>query len=314
MDHVSIRNFQSLRQVDLDLGKLTVIVGSSSSGKSALVRALRALTSNVRGSDYVSVGQRSAAISVRLGDTGVSLQRGEGVGKYEIRTENERGDELAEVFTKLAGGVPELVTKALNIPPDSTLNFAGQFDPPYLLTDSGAAVARTLGELTNVSTILEAVREANRRRLAASSALKLRRADLAVLKEKAQRYAGLPRKLQLCGEAEKALVEVAETQARLDHLRSLLADQIVARDVLARSPVHTLPTYQPVATAHDRLSLLTALRTRQTAARHAWEQAATTVAQAEQVETAWHRRLHEVLVAAGVCPTCGSVITEDAHV
>jgi exonuclease SbcC len=74
---LEVVNFQSLKDVRLQLGKLTVIVGPSSSGKSALVRALRVLVQNGRGSGYVRHGSSSAAVGVQREDgVAVSIQRG----------------------------------------------------------------------------------------------------------------------------------------------------------------------------------------------------------------------------------------------
>ena len=46
IERVHIQGFQSLADVDLELGGFTVIQGKSNSGKSAFIRALRAVVTN----------------------------------------------------------------------------------------------------------------------------------------------------------------------------------------------------------------------------------------------------------------------------
>lgn len=308
MDRLIIRNFQSLKSVDLDLGKLTVIVGPSSSGKTALVRALRALTSNVRGSDFVSRGSKAAAISALVGDSQVVLLRGEGKGEYRVRTALDQGDTPEEVFTKLAGGVPEKVTEVLGIPPKSLIHFAGQFDPPYLLTATGSEIARHLGELTNVSTILEGVREARRRCSSANSSLKVRKADLANLKEKAAAYSELPSQLQRLAQAEEQLKQVDELQFRVDRLRSLVTDQEVALGILAREDAKAPPSFDPIATAQSRLSRLKELLAQLSRYSAEAKAADNRRVALEDEEPRLHEQLHNLLEEAGTCPTCGQEV------
>lgn len=53
LKQVSIRNYQSLRALDLLLGRVTVITGHSDSGKSALVRAIQTAVFNLEGNSFL---------------------------------------------------------------------------------------------------------------------------------------------------------------------------------------------------------------------------------------------------------------------
>jgi len=59
---ISCKNFQSLQDVEIELGKFTVIVGASSSGKSALIRAIEAIASNSLNSDNIMQGTKHASV------------------------------------------------------------------------------------------------------------------------------------------------------------------------------------------------------------------------------------------------------------
>src|SRR3972149_7677268 len=69
---VSVHGYQSLEDVDLELAPLTVIVGPSRSGKSALVRALRSAFFNATGAAFIRRGARAATV-VLLFDDGTEL-------------------------------------------------------------------------------------------------------------------------------------------------------------------------------------------------------------------------------------------------
>lgn len=311
INRVLVRNWQSLVKVDLELGRFTVIVGPSSSGKSALMRALRAIASNVSGTDKITRGQKSAAISVQTDDHLVTLEHGrfsnDTAPGWYYRLLPYGGTE--ERYTKLNRAVPQEITKALRIDPVPTkgasINFAGQHDAPFLLLDSGANVARTLGELTNVDRIFEAGREALRRRNAASSTLKTREADLAALIADAKQYAGLPRRLSAVQSAERAAEKAAALVDQARRLRDALDRLEIAQGVLERSAaLPALPSFQAVEEAQLRLSdLRTLLRSWADRSHNAivWDREATK--QATEVQRL-ERELHEALVAAGTCPTC----------
>jgi energy-coupling factor transporter ATP-binding protein EcfA2 len=301
-----IRNWQSLRHVDLDLGRLTIIVGASSSGKSALIRALKALASNARGTSVITRGATSAEISAHLDDTViVTLEHTKGSWKYRL---TRNGHE--ELYAKPNKAVPEDITAALRIDPVPTggvsLNFAGQFDRPYLVSENSAAsVARTLGELTNVDTIFQAVREANRRRQAHATTLRARETDLANYRAQAVQFATLPARLAACAEAESRAALAHRLLDQIRQLHAAIDTLAVAETVLARTTrLPDVPSDQSVCTAHERLNGFKALARDWAAATTSATFAKTAAINAADEEAALHDELHAVLVEAGTCPTC----------
>lgn len=310
LEKIAVRNFQSLRAVDLDLGRFTVIVGASSSGKTALMRALRAVASNLRGGGSITRGAKSAAITVHTSDHIVTLERTETSGLYRVIT-LATGTE--QTYTKLAGAVPETVTRALGVDPVPTtgtsVNFAGQFDRPFLLDDSGANVARELGELTNVTTILHAVREANRRRNTYAATLKTREADLSALREQARTFTDLPTRLAACERAQAAEQAAQDIAGRIERLRKATDTLAVAEAVLTRLVLRPVPDATALLSAHNRLNTYHGLLRTISTATAATTAATTTAEQATATEIHLHTELHTTLVAAGTCPTCLRPVT-----
>lgn len=306
LEQISIRNFQSLRSADLDLGAFTVIVGPSSSGKSALMRCFKAVASNLRGAGVVTRGQKQTAITVRTKTHTVTLERGEAIGLYRLADRN--GTELT--FTKLNGGVPERITQVLGIAPvpsgATSINFAGQFDRPYLLDETGASVARVLGELTNVSTIFEAVRTANKRRLAASSLLKTRQADQEQVRVRLQTFGDLAWRTQRLDGAENLHATAQTITEQIGHLGQLHTTIKQAGQTAARyANLAPVPDSDELDEANNRyLDLVAHLRgvaAKDLRALDAHREAE----DSEQVTHGLEVQLREALRAAGICPTCG---------
>ena len=97
----------------------------------------------------------------------------------------------------------------------SELNFAAQFDRPFLLDSSGGEIARVLGRLTNVTLLFDAAREANRRRLEVMGDLKRAEANLADLTEAAQRFRGMKERHAAVSEAEEAMERARQLTVRV---------------------------------------------------------------------------------------------------
>jgi len=307
LERVEIRNWQSLRHVELPLGRFTVIVGASSSGKSALMRAFRALASNTTGTAAITRGADTAAITARTADAVVTLEHRKGAWFYRVLSP-ETGE---RDYTKLNRSVPEDVTRLLNIQPvptgGSSINFAGQFDGPYLLSDthSASSVARTLGALTNVDRIYAAVGVANKRYKARAATLKTRRADRDALVEEARGFADLKHQLAVCARAERIAEDAARLSDRLDRLRGALDALDVAETVLARTQApSTVPSDERVLQARERLDRFVSLLREQKAARDTVHAASRAVADAKNDETAANDEIWIVLHEAGTCPTC----------
>jgi DNA repair protein SbcC/Rad50 len=293
------------------MGRFTVVTGPTGSGKSAVIRAIRLLAFNARGTGYVTRGQKSCKVA--SGDQelawAIGIERGSrGSDAYRISRLDGSGEPRVDTFTKLAGGVPDAVTQILQL---SELNFAGQFDRPYLLDSSGGEIARVLGRLTNVTLLFDAAREANRRRLEIMGDLKRAEASLASLTEQAQRFRGMRERHEAVSEAEAAWSRTQDTSARLVRLQGLAqrletAQQYMSRSELELAVVPSAGRLDDLAAKLARVrSLEQALGSSRAAAEDAYARAMVAV----QEEEVAHVRLHQVLVDAGQCPTCGQEVS-----
>ena len=151
ISEVHIKNFQSLKDVRLKFGPLTVIYGPSDVGKSAVIRAIKAVYTNRYPPDHVTHGEEFSTISITVDNKVVVAQKGSGVNRYLVKLPGSE----PKVFNKVGKQVPSEVTDILGF---SDHSIGSQFDPLFLLSESGHARAKMLGELSNFAVLLEAVR------------------------------------------------------------------------------------------------------------------------------------------------------------
>jgi energy-coupling factor transporter ATP-binding protein EcfA2 len=254
---ITLTDYQSHQSTHLSFGPFTVIVGSSSSGKSAVVRALRLAAENARGVSYVRQGAQRCRVALEIsgpadtlnGSTVVTVERGKGVSAYTLAVAGAH--ERPVEFTKCGSGVPDAVAEALGLG-DSSLWVAGQFDSPYLLDDTGSEVARVLGKLTNVNMIYSAVRESNRRASEAKRIFTMKNADLDKAKTDLHQYVTLAARKAAGRTAEEALSRSEALSSTFSQLseRTVGVRDARQRATQARSSLRVVPDVSRLTRLH----------------------------------------------------------------
>jgi DNA repair exonuclease SbcCD ATPase subunit len=129
-------NFQSWQTFDVEVEGLTVIVGPSNIGKSAIFRALMGVCRNEVEAGHIRKGADEAKVTMEFEGNTTTVTRSAKETTYSVKL---AGAEKAEEFGKLNGGLPEAMV-TWGFQPVSvggtTIDpvFASQFDAPFLLT------------------------------------------------------------------------------------------------------------------------------------------------------------------------------------
>ncbi len=320
---IQVSHYQSLRSLKVRLGRFTVLTGPSSTGKSSFIRAVRLLAFNARGTAFVTRGEKACSVTMLGEDPELARPDEDLVRQRQWKVVIQRGSKDAylldpaqelsqKTYTKLAGKVPDPVTEVLRL---GEVNFAGQFDPPYLLDATGGEVARVLGKLTNVTLIYKAAQEANRRRLQASGLLKTRVSDLSVLLEQVRQYDTLGDEEQSVVEAEAAWLRMS----RLDEHRSKLAWEMMNYEHAARRlaedprlrPVPEPPSLARMEELAVRRSKLDTLMSGLGNAEYQQERAARQEADAVVLLRASMAEQEKYAAQWGVCPACGQPVKKE---
>lgn len=144
---IELQNVQNHRHSVLDLSPgVNVIIGRSRNGKSAILRGLRKLVENrpVQGLEaWIRGHDPKGRISIRVDTTDGHMVSWDGPSDQRYVVD---GEELKA----FGASVPEPVSEALNL---GDINFAHQFDQPFLIFDSPGQVARYLNQVVNLEVI-----------------------------------------------------------------------------------------------------------------------------------------------------------------
>jgi ABC-type dipeptide/oligopeptide/nickel transport system ATPase component len=320
-DHIAklaIRNFQSLENVTLDLGRFTAIVGQSNVGKSAVVRALRQLARNGSSTGLVRQGSKGLQVVALFGDSSVlTTKRGPKESEFQFIPQGQPGQ--AQSWAKMGINVPDEVAKFWRIPETTDVGdvtFSTQHDAPFMLASPGSAVAKAIGELTNVSILMGAVREANRRRTAEANEERVRAREVAECVAELKAMSNLPQRKALLEQAAAHIAAADAAQnagqdivllsmARKNALEAKQAAEAAVKDVAGW--VELVDAAEQIASQWSSLESLAAERKKAQQNVAALTELA---GQQEQGAVMFEQQAHDVLVLAGECPTCGQAVTE----
>lgn len=168
LSKLKIDQFQSIKEADLDMGRFTVIVGQSSTGKSATCRALKSLIRNDGHYSFVSRGSSSYSVKGRFENLTVAIERGKSHSTYYLLNGTERK------FDKSGRSVPKEVSDVLNMTEVEgiDLHLTTQFDSPLLLNEASTVPAKVLGSFSHAGKLYSASELALKKRTQISSELK----------------------------------------------------------------------------------------------------------------------------------------------
>jgi energy-coupling factor transporter ATP-binding protein EcfA2 len=171
---VHIQNYQSVADVTLEVEGLTVVVGKSNIGKSALIRAIKGALYNGQGDKFVRDGAEHAEVHIQTEDLDLTWKKGGPYNGYVIN-----GAE----FQSVGRGAPDPIAKAgfydLEVA-NTTLpvQFADQFHPLFLLDGSGAVAAEAISDIDRLAELQEALRLCDKDKREDKATLKVRKRDV----------------------------------------------------------------------------------------------------------------------------------------
>lgn len=147
INNLLIANFQSHKQTKLEFSPgLNVIIGTSDSGKSAILRALKFVYKNRPSGDSIrSFWGGDTIVQVSTDTASVTRKKGK-IEEYLLQKDAE--EELS--FKAFKTSVPDEVINALNF---SDINLQSQLDPPFLLNKSSGEVATHFNKIANIDKI-----------------------------------------------------------------------------------------------------------------------------------------------------------------
>jgi DNA repair ATPase RecN len=297
---ITLKDFQSLANVEVPLGVFTAIIGPSNTGKSALVRAIKALARNAAAPGLVREGKSKFLAQAKFSDGIVeTLTKGKSVSEFDID---------GKAWAKSGStAVPDEVAQLWALP---DFCITSQHDAPFLLAEPASTVAKTLGELTNAAMLMEAVREANKRRTEALTDEKARTREAEEAREEILTHKGLSIRLKAVEAAREALDSARWHEQRLRGLEQLIVAHNYSYgelDAALEGQTRSLDVAGSVSIAEGEVKKAAALEkllslrsaTERQIEKATEEATAATIARSE-AETA----IHNLMSEAGYCPLC----------
>ena len=248
IDSAKIVNFQSHEKADLEFDDgVNIIVGSSDSGKSAILRAMIwNITNSPSGDAFRSFWARKS----RGATTESELKLSGGTAVNRKRTASQNQYELnGNTLDAINRGIPNEVRVAHNM---ADVNIQSQHDPIYFLSNTSGGRARQLNELIGLEIMSDSVKSGNKERRRLSKRIEGLEESVKSIEASLKPYALVDKIKQLTDKAEKADKNINQLNTaistlspavhnlhthliRLDKLKSGLPEVIKARDLIEES-------------------------------------------------------------------------------
>jgi DNA repair ATPase RecN len=142
LESLLLKNFQAHRKLEIKFSpRITCIVGPSDVGKTAIVRALRWAFLNEGLGGIQRHGTKKTSVKVVVDDKAVVRKRSRSSNSYALNGKD---------YDAVRRDVPQAITSVLRVQP---INFQGQHDSPYWLSESGGEVSRQLNAIVDLGII-----------------------------------------------------------------------------------------------------------------------------------------------------------------
>lgn len=189
---ISIRDFQSLGQTEIEATGLTVVVGRSNLGKSALVRAITAALFNRPGEDFIRLNRTNAAVTIeglptiQKGTMRVEWLKGHNLNQFTVNGTlfNKVGVDAPPVIGQAGYRDVFIGDKERGKGEEIRPQIAGQFESPFLISKLGSFVNDVLSVVSRLGVLLNANGRCAKDLKAAKALLTTRKKDLTAAEAK----------------------------------------------------------------------------------------------------------------------------------
>lgn len=217
---IRIQSYQSIEDLELEISGFTCVTGPTNIGKSAIVRAVSGALLNDPVVGAVRRGAKFCTVDIRSDSWGLRWEKGErDVNRYWLPGQDKPLDKLGQGQTEVT---VNLGFGSIRVGKDSVQPWlARQFDPVFLLDESGPAVTDFISEVTRLRVYQDAIviNVRNRRRLL--DQVKVHEESLARLNERESALQGLDHLLQVEQDLEAQFHSIQDYAARMRRIREL---------------------------------------------------------------------------------------------
>ena len=228
IEQITLKNFQAHAHTEIDFHPgINVIVGTSDSGKTSILRALRWAHSNrPTGNGIVNNGIRKkngdpskdVITSIKFSNGVLTRVKGPDRNGYDVG-----GEELGAIGTD----VPTQATELFNA---TDLNFSNQHDKPFLIGETPGEVGRFLNKLIKIDRIDAVLSKAEKKKRATRALVDEKKLEAENLVKKLELYRGVDKAKKLYDELLVAEKGKELLGAQASDLRQIIATDKTHKD------------------------------------------------------------------------------------
>lgn len=232
IEKIILHNFQCHKDVTLELGRSTVLLGDSNSGKTAVLRALYWVLYNIpSGDSYVSYWAQKktkngfafkkdeyTSVTVLIDGHEIVRKRMTGFNGYIVD---------GEIFEALGTAVPEKVTEIFNLADASVQK---QMDAPFLLSFTPGKASQYLSDLVGLGCVDDILSIAKKKASDTSAKIDSTEEDIAGLQKELDTYGWVGESEKLLDKATAVEPEIARITKELESLTRTINDYKAIRD------------------------------------------------------------------------------------
>lgn len=225
-----LENFQSHLDTFIEFNRgLNVIIGQSDSGKTSILRGLRwALFNQPRGSDFIRVGADFVRVTVTFSH-GVTIVRERTPSKNRYIIKKEGSDDL--ILEGFGTYAPKEILDAHQMRPlrierdqEMFLHIAQQLEGPFLLEQSPALRAKTIGRISGAHFLDMAIRDTSKDVQKLKQQISYTEEERDLIKEKLEPYTFLDEAKRKLVDATNAMQQLKKIKERKEKLTSFRQD------------------------------------------------------------------------------------------
>jgi len=226
---VSIKNFQSHRDTYLEFEKgINSIIGSSDSGKTAIIRALLwVFTNRPLGDSIISNWANEVEVRVRFSeDIEIIRKRNKDFNGYILKNRDKQLE-----FKAIGTDVPEEIKQVINM---NSINIQKQFDSPFLLADTPGEVANTFNQVASLDIVGKCIKSCLSELRSLKSEIGYNEKQIENLETQLTEYEFIDKVEGLLAGLEQKEKKRQELEKRLERLSNLKETLVQVRDELKK--------------------------------------------------------------------------------
>lgn len=194
---IQLKNFQAHKNTEISFTPgVNVIVGASDRGKSSIIRALQLVFFNKpSGTAYIRHGAKESRVKVTMAD---------GTEVHRVRTKSKNYYQIEENEPLKVPG-RDVPTEVSALCPMQPINFQGQHDAPFMLSETAGECGRMLNRCVDLTVIDKVLSNLNNKKRKASNEVEHITDNIKARTIECEKYAKVPLMVEDVAELQKLL-------------------------------------------------------------------------------------------------------------